>query len=160
MTEKPKVTLTIDPRLPQWRAAAWLRETGEFRPAIDILRGSDEITPELREALADWIEKGAKRRRGSKVEVDPWNSWPPKLAESLRLAQTPKEHRAWLLFAVFPSAFAWGCALPYADGRRGRPRTPESAAIAFVAKRLEVSERTARGWFRKFYPDGYEHLRK
>lgn len=145
------MTLKIDPR-PQWHALAWLRETGEHRPALDVLASDDRLSPEFRRELARWIAGGCKRRKGSAVPSDPWLEFPPKLARSLGLCQTPREELAWLIFASFSSVQARGVRTTSNGG--GRPRTMETEACALVAHKLGVTERTARKWLRAWWPLG------
>lgn len=146
------MSLKIDGQ-PQWLATAWLRETGEHRPAVDILRSNKPLSPDLRNALADWIAKGSKRRKGSKVPRDPWREYPPKLAESCRIPTTPKEKRAWLLFVAFPITPEALLALSAGKHTRGRPLTLGGASVAYVARKLGISKQTARAWRKRFFSD-------
>jgi hypothetical protein len=139
---------------PQWLAAAWLREAGEHRPALDILRSDEPLSSDLRSTLAQWIATGSKRRRGAKIPDDPWLQYPPRLAASLHLASTRNEERAWMIFVQFPST-ALGIATMFArDSGRGRPETLEGVAATYVARKLGITERTAREWRKRFFPNG------
>jgi hypothetical protein len=140
---------------PQWLAAAWLRETGEHRPALDVLRSGDEVKPLLRAALADWIASGCKRRKGSKVPVDPWREYPPRLARSQQAPTTAKERHAWIEFELYLLANIGARDIAATPSKRGRPISFEGRAIAAVAKQVGISERTAREWFDRFFPNGY-----
>jgi len=139
----------------QWHAAAWLRETGEYRPALDVLRGDQEITRQLRVTLADWIEDGSKRTRGAKIEKNPWEVIPPELGKSLRLAVTRKEQQALMLFLSFPSLNPMALEFRRRKSkRRGKPPTWKTVATEHVAHKLGVSTRTARAWWERFGPEG------
>ena len=132
----------------QGLAIAWLRETRETRPALDVLRSDEPLSPQFRTALADWIEKGAKRRKkGSKVARDPWNEYPPELARSFGLATTERQERAWMAFVAYVHAAR---VLTKSKGPRGRPPSLRTPAIAHVAKKLGVTKRTAGAWFAQF----------
>lgn len=150
-------TIPKRPAHPQWLALAWLRETGEVRPTLDLLCSDEPLSPELRRALATWIKRGSKRRSGSSVPADPWKEYPPKLTQSMRLPTTRKQRQAMVLFAAYPvlQSETHRVMLRGEERRRGGQRTTESEAIKAVAANLKVSERTARIWFRRFFPQGY-----
>jgi hypothetical protein len=129
-------------------AIEWLK-VNEYRPAMDLLRRGDAVTPELRQALVAWMERGAKRKPGMRVPRDPWKTLPPTLARKKR---SSKQDRAEFLFAAFPvfvpAGLAAALGIMSASRSRGRPATLRSRAIDYVAKRLDVSRRTAERWFR------------
>jgi len=161
----PRKPTFVVVKRPQSLAAAWLRDAREWRPARDVLNAGDEIGPELRAALAEWMSLGSKRarRRGAKVPRDPWNELPPSFMRGLPTTQ--KEQQAGMLFCAYAMSHGWiaaaisnGALLP----RRGRPLAFRQLAAKYVAAKLNVSVRTAQKWFTKFGPkiSAYRDLTK
>ena len=147
-------------RRPQWLAIAWLRQ-GEPRPALDILRSDDALSPELRHALAEWIANGSKRKKGAKVVRDPWEELPPLAlgtpdggAEKVRWPMNAKEERAWILFVTWPLKHLDLYTNETTARGRGRPKAPDGLAADHVAAELNISERVAREWRDRFFPKG------
>lgn len=121
----------------QARAAAWLREAGEHRPALRILQGDAPLCAELRYELARWIAAGCKRKRGAVVPRNPHNALPPSWAERAGWA-TPKMQRAHVAWLAWP-------ALHFAATIRD-PVAARAARVRYVAKRVGVALRTAQKW--------------
>jgi hypothetical protein len=66
-----------------------------------------------------------------------------------------KERRAWIEFELYLLANIGARNIAATPSKRGRPSTFEGRAIAAVAKQVGISERTAREWFDRFFPNGY-----
>lgn len=147
------VTFTLIPR-PQSIAAAWLRDTREWRPARDVIEAGDAIGPELRKALVEWMNKGSKRsrRKGAKVVKDPWSAPPPSMKKDAWYPLNAREQRAHMLFLIWrlERGLIAQILSQLPTGSRGRRKTPRTMACEHVAKELGVDVRTAQDWYARF----------
>lgn len=131
---------------PQFIAAARLRETGDVRATLIVLRSGDPLEPGLREALAYWIAKGCKRKQGKgRLPRNPWTI-PAGLAAEAGMGVTDKQRRAWKLFITFAALNR----APSTRSKRGRPTTLRTRAKNHVSKRLGVHNSTAGKWLSLF----------
>jgi len=121
------------PKRPQLLAIAWLNDAGDYRPAVEVLRSADIISPELRCALAKWIENGSKRKRGSRVAANPWSEPPPSIAASEGMPSSPRERRACDLYFIL---------------RKLKTNRPD--IVARIVEEVGVTQRTAQKWVAAF----------
>lgn len=115
-------------------AVAWLRETGEHRPAIEILESNATLSSEFRSALAEWMRGGCKpkKRMGKYREL-------PSLATSRRV------ELACLQWKMSEQKRAL-CELH-------GPEKARAALVKHVAESLKVHPRTAGKWVALYEAD-------
>jgi hypothetical protein len=126
-------------------AVAWLRETGEHRPAIEILESEANLSSEFRRELARWMKRGCKRKKGYPEHPNLRKVLPPTLAAKAFIA-TPGQTRAWMAYL--------GWKVQHGFPMSSAPRKAHAALVQHVIKSAEkhakVSKRTAQLWVARF----------